>query len=74
MKRELQRLEELKKLNGAKAKLKVYDGAEFYPDQEHAPQNFILPTAIPESNQVNSVPLYSQPLRDMAPRPTLQDD
>lgn len=42
-KRDLERLEELKKLNAARARLQVYDGDEFPPDKEHKPLNSEMP-------------------------------
>lgn len=63
LKRELERLEELKRLNAAKAKLQVYDGNAFHPDQGLTP---------PQSSETPIVQ-HPQPLRDVAPSSVLQD-
>ena len=64
LKRELDRLEELKRLNSAKAKLQVYGEDEF-------PQNTEVLTAMPSTSQTN--PVYQHSLKDTAPRQVVQD-
>lgn len=65
LKRELERLEELKRLNSARAKLKVYDEGEF-------PLNTELITVMQATKQIN--PVYQKTLKDEPPRHVVQDD
>ncbi|CAK6984840.1 uncharacterized protein LOC115246842, partial [Scomber scombrus] len=51
LKRELERLEELKRLNSARARLQVYDEGEFYPEHELKSQNTELSTVMQATNQ-----------------------
>lgn len=46
LKRELERLEELKRMNAAKARLQVCDKNDFLSDQELQPQTSELPSAV----------------------------
>ncbi|KAK0135750.1 hypothetical protein N1851_028374 [Merluccius polli] len=55
LKRELERLEELKRLKAARARLQVYDESEFYQDQGLKSQNSELPTVVQAIIQVNPV-------------------
>lgn len=61
-KRELERLE-LKKLNAARARLKVYEENEFYSDRL---QNSKLPTVAQAINQVNPMYQHRQSPKDVA--------
>ncbi|KAG1940147.1 hypothetical protein F2P79_016875 [Pimephales promelas] len=73
LKRELERLEELKRFNAAKAKLQVYNENEFYPTQDFVPQNFEA-TDMQIINQVTIADQHPPPNRDVTPRGELQDD
>lgn len=63
LKRELQRLEELKRLNAAKARLQVYDESEFNPIQGFNLQHSELPKVEPVVKNENPVypTQYTQP-------------
>ncbi|XP_029682376.1 uncharacterized protein [Takifugu rubripes] len=65
LKRELERLEELKRLNSARAKLQVYDEGEMLHNTE-------LSTDMQATNQMN--PVYQHTQSDSAPRHVVQDN
>lgn len=76
LKRELERLEELKRLNAAKAKLQVYNANEFYPTQDLVLENSEadLPKRVQIINQASIVDQHPPSLRDVTPRTGLQND
>lgn len=76
MKRELERLEEQKRLNAAKAKLQVYNANDFYPTQDFVLQNSEaeLPKHMQIINQASIADQHPPSLRDVTPRSELQND
>ncbi|XP_054866973.1 uncharacterized protein LOC129349027 [Amphiprion ocellaris] len=73
LKRNLECLDELKRLNAAKARLKVYDEVDLYPDHEVTPKNTLLPTGVQMLDQVSPVFHYTQPMEVTAPKDMSQD-
>lgn len=72
LKRELENLEELKKLNAARARLQVYDENEVNSNQDFTPQNFDVPTAVRASYQINLwINIHNQ--REVASRNVTQE-
>ncbi|KAL4004275.1 signal-regulatory protein delta [Sarotherodon galilaeus] len=67
LKRELERLENLKRLNAAKARLQVYDENELSPAQGNAPQSRDLHKVMQPLNQVKPEDQHSQPPKDAVP-------
>lgn len=76
LKRELERLEELKRLNAAKAKLQVYNANEFYPTQDFVPQKceMELPTDMQILNQASIADQHPQLFRNVTPKSEHQND
>lgn len=74
MKRELEHLEELKRLNATIARLQVYDDNEFKAEEGPVQQNSELPAVVQASDQVNPVYQHPQPLTYVAPKSVRQDD
>ncbi|KAL3970370.1 KRAB domain-containing zinc finger protein [Sarotherodon galilaeus] len=73
LKRELERLENLKRLNAAKARLQVYDENELSPAQGNAPQSLDLHKIMQPLNQVKPADQHSQPPKDAVPTHVHQD-
>ncbi|KAL6466322.1 hypothetical protein MHYP_G00264550 [Metynnis hypsauchen] len=71
---EVERLEELKKLNAARARLQVYDEKEVLSVQGIVPQCSEPPTVVQENVMENPVDQHPQQLRDQIPKGVLQDD